>query len=54
MTVEQAKREVEKHFIRATKMKHIQNPLAWALYQVWKMADAEKSSSCKKDGENGV
>lgn len=42
MTVERAKREIEKKYIQAKKMKFIHHPLAWALYQVWRMADAEK------------
>lgn len=51
MTIEKAKREIEKYYIRATKMKHIHNPIAWALYQVWRMADIEKCSVTEKDGD---
>lgn len=51
MTVKQAQRLIEEKFVQAKKMPSIRDPLAWALYQVWKMADAEgpRSSSIEKE-----
>ena len=32
-----------KEYERAKNMEHVQKPLAWALYQVWKKADKAKT-----------
>lgn len=45
MTLEQAIELLRKEYERAKKMKYVQRPLAWALYQVWKKADAMKEGS---------
>ena len=39
MTLLKALAMVEAEYKRAKTMKHIHNPLAYALYQVWKVAD---------------
>ncbi len=41
MKMEKAKRLLEEQYERAKKLKFVHNPLAYALYQVWKMADAD-------------
>lgn len=41
MTLAKAVNLVITEYERAQKMDHIKNPIAWALYQVWKMADGE-------------
>ena len=39
MTIEKAIKMLEKEYERAKKLDFIRNPLAYALYQVWKVAD---------------
>ena len=39
MTIEQAIELLKKEYERAKNMEYVQNPLAWALFQVWKEAD---------------
>ena len=39
MTLMKALAMVETEYKRAKQMKHIHNPLAYALYQVWKVAE---------------
>lgn len=41
MTIQKALKMVEKEYERAKGIAYIRNPLAWSLYQVWKIADAE-------------
>ena len=42
MTLEEAILLLEKVYERAKKLEYVRNPLAWALYNVWKMADRRK------------
>ena len=39
MTLEQAIELLKKEYERAQNMEYVQKPLAWALFQVWKVAD---------------
>ena len=39
MTLKAALRQVEIEYERAKRMKFVYNPLAYALYQVWRIAD---------------
>lgn len=41
MTLEKALRLVAAEYAAALSKEHIHNPLAYALYQVWKKADRE-------------
>ncbi len=41
---------LEEEYAKARKLKWVKNPLAWALYRVWKKADAE---GCGKREEKG-
>lgn len=41
MTLDKAIKLLEKEYARAKTLKYIRNPIAWALYRVWKLADAE-------------
>lgn len=41
MTIMQAVRELAKEYERALHLDYVRNPIAYALYQVWKKADAE-------------
>lgn len=42
MTIERAKKLLDKEYERAKTLEYIRNPLAYALYTVWKTADADK------------
>lgn len=42
MTLEKSIKLLEAEYERAKKLEYIHNPLAWALYQVWKKADEKK------------
>ena len=41
MTLEQAKYHLDKEYERAKRLDYVKNPLAYALYQVWKKADSK-------------
>jgi hypothetical protein len=43
MTLEKAIELLQKEYERAKNMDYVKKPLAWALFQVWKKADAERS-----------
>lgn len=43
MTLEQAKYHLDKEYERAKRLEYVKNPLAYALYQVWKKADMKVS-----------
>ena len=45
MTLKKAINLLEKEYERAKKLEWVRNPLAWALYQVWKKADVEKDGA---------
>ena len=47
LTLEQAKALLEEEYERAQRLDYVINPLAYALYQVWKKADKER-------GKNGT
>lgn len=42
MTLEQAIEMLKEEYEQAKKQGYIRNPLAWALYQVWRAADRKK------------
>ena len=42
MTLEKAIKLLETEYERAKKLEWVQNPLAWALYQVWKKVDERR------------
>lgn len=42
MTLEKAIKLLEAEYERAKNIPYVQNPLAWALYQVWKKADERR------------
>lgn len=46
MTLEEAKNLLDEEYERAKRLEYVINPLAYALHQVWKIAD-------KKRRENG-
>ena len=43
MTLEEAKALLDKEYDRAQRLEYVINPLAYALYQVWKKADTENA-----------
>ena len=45
MTLEKAIKLLEAEYERAKKLEYIHNPLAWALYQVWKKVDEMKGGA---------
>ena len=42
MTLEEAKELLDKEYEKANGLNYVINPLAYALYQVWKKADKER------------
>lgn len=42
MTLKRAIKMLEEEYERAKRLDWVRNPLAYALYKVWKMADTEK------------
>lgn len=42
MTLEHAITLLQKQYEEAKKSPYVKNPLAWALYHTWKMADKER------------
>lgn len=44
MTIEKAKALIDEEYERAKKLEYVQDPLAFALYSVWKMADKERKT----------
>ena len=49
MSIQKAIELVGKYYARALTLKYVRNKTAWALYQVWKIADKEKENG--KDSE---
>lgn len=47
MTLEKAKQLLEEEYERAKRLEYVNNPLAYALYQVWKKADKEMDKNVK-------
>lgn len=41
MKIDKAKRLLEAEYEKAKKLEWVHNPVAYALYKVWKMADAD-------------
>lgn len=41
MTLEKAIKALEKEYAKAKRLPYVRNPLAYALYQVWKIANEE-------------
>lgn len=47
MTLEEAKALLDEEYERAKRLDYVINPLAYALHQVWKKADKERSKNVK-------
>ena len=47
MKLEEAKALLDKEYERAQRLEYVINPLAFALHQVWKKADKERSENGK-------
>lgn len=45
LTIDKAIKLLEEEYERAKKLDWVRNPLAYALYKVWKMADTEKGGA---------
>lgn len=45
MTIQKAIIELQKEYARAITLKFVRNPVAYALYQVWRKADIERKSN---------
>lgn len=54
MNLQKAIKLLEQEYERAQKMCWVHNPLAWALYRVWKLADGQKDwdEDCIRDCKN--
>lgn len=44
MTIEKAKELLDKEYERAKRLQYVIDPLAYALYHVWKKANAERKN----------
>ena len=42
MTIEKAKELLEKEYEKAKTLEYVVDPVAYALYRVWKLADKER------------
>lgn len=51
MTLEKAIKMLEDEYERAKKMDYVRNPIAYALHQVWKMADCESEATRERETE---
>lgn len=49
MTLEEAIKLLESEYERAKRLDFVNNPIAYALYQVWKKADRRKKRMPKND-----
>lgn len=49
MTLEKAKALLEEEYKKAKQHLWVIDPISYALYQVWKMADAERKENAKKN-----
>lgn len=49
MKIDKAKRLLEYEYEKAKKLEWVHNPVAYALYKVWKMADVDHPT--EKDSE---
>ena len=45
MSLEKAIKLLEQEYERAKGLEHVHNPIAWALYQVWKRANGGKNNA---------
>lgn len=52
MTIEKAIKLLTKEYERAKRLSFVRNPVAYALYQVWKMADKEGARHNEKDANS--
>lgn len=48
MTIEKAIRELIKTYEKAQTLEWVDDPVAWALYQVWKDADSDRQKKAEK------
>ena len=53
MTLEKALKLVQDNYNAAQKLDYIRNPLAFALYKVWKIADMQPKTNKGKVKDNG-
>jgi hypothetical protein len=47
MSIDEAKKLLDEQYERAKRLKYVKKPLAFALYQVWKIADKKRSENGK-------
>ena len=52
MTLEKAIEKLKTEYERAKSLSYVVNPLAYALYQVWKEADKKKTRDTLKSSES--
>jgi hypothetical protein len=45
MTLEESKALLDEEYERAQRLEYVHDPIAYALYQVWKKADMERSEN---------
>jgi hypothetical protein len=51
MTLEKAKKLIDEEYERAKRLEYVNDPLAYALYQVWKKADKERNENGKRKAD---
>ena len=54
LTIEKAIELLQAEYERAQKIECVYNPLAWALYKVWKMADSAGQPKITKKTEEAL
>ncbi len=54
MTIEKAIKLVAIEYATANKLEYIRDPVAYALYKVWKQADSKKRKDKKNETESST
>lgn len=53
MRIEDALNLVEKEYEKSKDLEFVRDPVAYSLYKVWKLADADKRNRAKKPQKEG-
>ena len=54
MTLDEAIKLLEAEYERAKGLAYVRNPLAYALYQIWKIADKKAPKRCRHKKEEDI
>lgn len=53
MKIEDALNLVQKEYEKSKELEFVKDPVAYSLYKVWKLADADKRNRAKKSKKDG-